>query len=85
MQSDGNLATDEYMTIEPMERIAQIVIQPYLEVEFTEVDELNETKDLTWIDHHASVIYMYDEAMAKGGQKEIKGLRRIGTAAYCRI
>lgn len=35
--------TDEYMTIEPMERIAQIVIQPYLEVEFTEVDELNET------------------------------------------
>lgn len=43
--------------------------------------ELNETKDLTWIDHHASVIYMYNEAMAKGGQKEIKGLRRIGTAA----
>ena len=35
--------TDEYMTIEPMERIAQIVIQPYLEVEFTEVNELNET------------------------------------------
>ena len=35
--------TDEDMIIEPMERIAQIVIQPYLEIEFAEVDELNET------------------------------------------
>lgn len=36
--------TDEYMTIEPMERIAQIVIQPYLEVEFTEVQDLDSTE-----------------------------------------
>lgn len=42
--------------------------------------ELNETKDLTWIDHHASVINAYDEAV-KNGAKEIKGLRKIGTAA----
>lgn len=45
--------------------------------------ELNESGDLTWIDHHASVINEYDEAMAKGEQREIKGLRRIGTAAVC--
>lgn len=45
--------------------------------------ELNESRDLTWIDHHASVITEYDEAMKKGGHKEIKGLRRIGTAALC--
>ena len=42
--------------------------------------ELNESKDLTWIDHHASVITAYDEAI-KNGAKEIKGLRKIGTAA----
>lgn len=45
--------------------------------------ELNESRDLTWIDHHASVITEYDEAMKKGNCKEIKGLRRIGTAALC--
>lgn len=45
--------------------------------------ELNETKDLTWIDHHASVINEYNAIMAKGGHKEIKGLRRVGTAAIC--
>ncbi len=45
--------------------------------------ELNESRDLTWIDHHASVITEYDEAMKKGNRKEIKGLRRIGTAALC--
>ena len=45
--------------------------------------ELNESGDLTWIDHHASVINEYAEAMAKGEQREIKGLRRIGTAAVC--
>lgn len=31
-------------TINPMERIAQLVIMPYLPVEFEEVDELSETK-----------------------------------------
>lgn len=30
-------------TIEPMERIAQLVVIPYLPVEFTEVDELSDT------------------------------------------
>lgn len=44
--------------------------------------ELNESKDLTWIDHHLSVIKEYDEAI-KNGKKEIKGLRRVGTAAIC--
>lgn len=36
--------TDVYMSIEPYERIAQLVIQPYLSVEFTEVDELSDTE-----------------------------------------
>ncbi len=35
--------TDEMMSIEPGERIAQLVILPYLAVEFNEVDELTET------------------------------------------
>lgn len=42
--------------------------------------ELNETKDLTWIDHHISMIEAYDKAIAEG-HKEIKGIRRNGTAA----
>lgn len=36
--------TDEPQTINPMERIAQLVVMPYLPVEFNEVDELNETE-----------------------------------------
>lgn len=43
--------------------------------------ELNEKIDFTWIDHHASVINEYNEKLASGKYKEIKGLRRIGTAA----
>jgi dUTP pyrophosphatase len=36
--------TDEYQTIQDGERIAQIVITPFLPVEFNEVEELRETK-----------------------------------------
>ena len=36
--------TDIPQTINPMERIAQLVVMPYLPVEFDEVDELNETE-----------------------------------------
>lgn len=36
--------TDEPQTINPMERIAQLVVMPYLPVEFNEVNELSETK-----------------------------------------
>ena len=42
--------------------------------------ELNKTKDLTWIDHHISVIKEY-ETRVEQGENEIKGLRRDGTAA----
>ncbi len=42
--------------------------------------ELSKTKDFTWIDHHASVINEYNEAISKGAS-EIKGLRRVGLAA----
>lgn len=44
--------------------------------------ELSQTRDFTWIDHHLSVIKEYDEAI-KNGNPEIKGLRRVGTAAIC--
>lgn len=36
--------TNEPQTINPMERIAQLVIMPYLSVEFNEVDELDDTE-----------------------------------------
>lgn len=43
--------------------------------------KLNETKNLTWIDHHISVIDEYNRRVKEEGKKEIKGLRRNGTAA----
>ena len=45
--------------------------------------ELSRDKDFTWIDHHASVINEYDQAIKQGGKEPIKGLRRVGTAAIC--
>ena len=42
--------------------------------------ELNQTKDLVWIDHHVSVITAYEERV-NAGEKPIKGIRRVGTAA----
>ena len=42
--------------------------------------ELNQTKDLIWIDHHVSIIEEYEERI-KNGEKPIKGIRRVGTAA----
>ena len=36
--------TDEPQTINPMERIAQLVVMPYLPVEFNEVNELSDTE-----------------------------------------
>lgn len=42
--------------------------------------ELSETKDFTWIDHHASVIEEYETALREG-KPEIKGMRKNGTAA----
>lgn len=44
--------------------------------------ELNESKDFTWIDHHISVISEYEKAV-QNGKPELKGLRRVGTAAIC--
>lgn len=35
--------TDEIMTVEPYERIAQLVLLPYLKMNFVECDELSET------------------------------------------
>lgn len=42
--------------------------------------ELSKKIDLTWIDHHVSVIEAYDEKI-KNGEKPIKGIREVGTAA----
>lgn len=35
--------TDEPQTVTPTERIAQLIIMPYLPVDFIEVEELSET------------------------------------------
>ena len=43
--------------------------------------ELNRKADLTWIDHHVSVINEYDELMKSGEYAPIKGIRQVGTAA----
>jgi oligoribonuclease NrnB/cAMP/cGMP phosphodiesterase (DHH superfamily) len=43
--------------------------------------ELNKKADLTWIDHHISVIKEYDELMQSGDYEPIKGKREVGTAA----
>ena len=43
--------------------------------------EMNKKIDLTWIDHHVSVINEYDELMKSGEYKPIKGIRKVGTAA----
>ena len=43
--------------------------------------ELNQKIDLTWIDHHISVINEYNELMQSGEYKPIKGKREVGTAA----
>jgi len=43
--------------------------------------ELNKKIDLTWIDHHVSVINEYEELMQNGEYEAIKGKREIGTAA----
>ncbi len=43
--------------------------------------ELNDKIDLTWIDHHISVINEYESAMADGKHKAIKGIREVGSAA----
>ena len=44
------------------------------------MNELNQSKDLTWIDHHISSITEYEKRREQG-MAEIKGLRRDGTAA----
>ena len=43
--------------------------------------ELNKKIDLTWIDHHVSVINEYEELMKSGEYEPIKGKREVGTAA----
>lgn len=43
--------------------------------------ELNKKIDLTWIDHHVSVITEYEELMKSGEYEAIKGIREVGTAA----
>lgn len=40
LHNDAN----ELMVVEPNERIAQLVVMPYLPVKFTEVDELSDTE-----------------------------------------
>lgn len=39
--------------------------------------ELNKTRDVTWIDHHASVIEEYEQKMQTGEYEAIKGIRPV--------
>ncbi len=43
--------------------------------------KLHETKNLIWIDHHASAIEAYENYLKQVGGFGIKGLRSVGTAA----
>ena len=70
---------DMEIPYEQIEKHDQIVI---CDIAF-DVDymfKLNQTKDLTWIDHHISVINQYEEKI-KEGAAPIKGIRKVGTAA----
>lgn len=67
----------------PYEEIAKhdkiIVCDISLPLDF--MFELNKKSDFTWIDHHISVIEQYEKAVAEKGCEELKGIRRVGTAA----
>lgn len=43
--------------------------------------KLHNTKNLIWIDHHASAIEAYENYLKQAGGFGIKGLRSVGTAA----
>lgn len=71
---------DMKIPYEEIEKHDKIIICDYaLPVDY--MFELNKTKDVTWIDHHASVIEEYEQKMLTGDYEAIKGLRRSGTAA----
>lgn len=71
---------DMEILYEAIEKHDKIVVCDYaLPLDY--MFELNKTRDLTWIDHHASVIKEYDEKMADGCHEPIKGSRLSGTAA----
>ena len=66
-----------YELIEQHDKI--VICDIALPVEY--MFQLNEKIDLTWIDHHVSVINEYNEILAKGKYKPIKGIREVGKAA----
>ena len=69
----------------PYEKIRahdKIIVCDYA-LPFPFMAELAQNKDFTWIDHHASVINEYNDLRAGGSYPELKGLRRVGTAAIC--
>lgn len=66
-----------YELIEQHDKI--VICDIALPVEY--MFQLNEKIDLTWIDHHVSVINEYNEILAQGKYKPIKGIREVGRAA----
>lgn len=66
-----------YELIEQHDKI--VICDIALPVEY--MFQLNEKIDLTWIDHHVSVINEYNEILAQGKYKPIKGIRKVGKAA----
>lgn len=70
---------DQEVPYDEIEKHDQIVICDIaLPIDY--MFDLNKRKDLTWIDHHVSIIDEYNEKI-ESGEKPIKGLRRVGTAA----
>ncbi len=71
---------DMEIPYEEIEKHREIVICDYaLPVEY--MLKLAETRDVVWIDHHASVIAEYERLISSGKYKPLKGIRRSGTAA----
>jgi oligoribonuclease NrnB/cAMP/cGMP phosphodiesterase (DHH superfamily) len=65
-----------YTEIEKHDRI--VICDIALPIDY--MFELNQKCDLTWIDHHVSMIEQYEQKIAQGALP-IKGLRKVGTAA----
>lgn len=66
-----------YELIEQQDKV--VICDIALPVEY--MFKLNEKIDLTWIDHHISVIKEYDELLEQKNYKPIKGTREVGRAA----
>jgi len=70
---------DMNVPMEDIERHEDIVVCD-ISLPMNIMFDLNERKNLIWIDHHVSMIEEYEKCI-KAGAKEIKGIRQNGVAA----